>query len=215
MKWVRPGSICFSCHPRSDAAVATIDFALEGTFNREGATETAARCGDRAAWTELIARHNRRVMLSLLAQGILPAYAKEIVQEAWLRLITQADAKKLARLELPGLAIRQAMFLARSDARRAGHFTVSLDDAPEGNTDSVEQAYLSRERLLKARERLNDFSPSARAIFEQLYGDPHLSHAEVAAQVGLSVQRVRQIICEVRKVLRSELEGGSHAAHRR
>ncbi len=195
--------------------MATIDFALEGSINREGPTETAARFGDRAAWTELIARHNRRVMLSLLAQGILPAYAKEIVQEAWLRLITQADAKKLDRLELPGLAIRQAMFLARSDARKAGHFTVSLDDAPEGNTDSGEQAYLSRERLLKARERLNDFSPSARAIFEQLYGDPHLSHAEVAAQVGLSVQRVRQIICEVRKVLRSELEGGSHASPRR
>ncbi len=196
--------------------MSTIDFALEGSIHREGATETAARSGDRAAWTELIARHNRRVMLSLLAQGILPAHAKEIVQEAWLRLITQADAKKLDRLELPGLAIRQAMFLARSDARKAGHVTVPLDQAPEGDTESAELAYLSRERLLKARERLNDFSPSARAIFEQLYGDPHLSHAEVAAQVGLSVQRVRQIICEVRKVLRSELEGGSYAAaHRR
>ena len=196
--------------------MATIDFALEGSIAREGPTETAARFGDRAAWTELIARHNRRVTLSLLAQGILPAHAKEIVQEAWLRLITQADAKKLDRLELPGLAIRQAMFLARSDARKAGHSNVSLDEAPEGNTESPELAFLSRERLLKARERLNDFSPSARAIFDQLYGDPHLSHAEVAAQVGLSVQRVRQIICEVRKVLRSELEGGSDAAaHRR
>ncbi len=197
--------------------VATIDMALEGTISREGPTEAAARFGDRAAWSELIARHNRRVMLSLLAQGILPSQAKEIAQEAWLRLITQADAKKLDRLELPGLAIRQAMFLARSDARKAGHSTVSLDEAPdEGNGESPEMAFLSRERLLKARERLNDFAPSARAIFEQLYGDPHLSHAEVAAQVGLSVQRVRQIICEVRKVLRAELEGGSNAAtHRR
>ena len=133
-----------------------------------------------------------------------------------MRLITQADAKKLDRVELPGLAIRQAIFLARSDARKAGNDTVSLDEAPEGNTESPESAFLSRERLLKARERLKDFSPSARAIFEQLYSDPHLSHAEVAAQVGLSVQRVRQIICEVRKVLRTELEGGLHAAaHRR
>jgi len=191
--------------------------ALKGTISREGPIEAAARFGDRAAWSELIARHNRRVMLSLLAQGILPSHAKEIAQEAWLRLITQADAKKLDRLELPGLAIRQAIFLARSDARKVGHSTVSLDEAPdEGNGESPEMAFLSRERLLKARERLNDFAPSARAIFEQLYGDPHLSHAEVAAQVGLSVQRVRQIICEVRKVLRAELEGGSNAAaHRR
>ncbi len=186
--------------------------ALQRGISREGATEEAARFGDRAAWTELIGRHNRRVVLSLLAQGILPAQAKEIAQEAWLRLITQADAKKLDRLELPGLAIRQATFLARSEARKAGQSTVPLEEAPEANTESPEALYLTREKLHKARERLNDFSPSARAIFERLYGDPHLSHAEVAAQVGLSVQRVRQVICEVRKVLRAELEGGLHAA---
>ncbi len=192
--------------------------ALEGAPQRGGESETeaAARFGDRAAWSKLIARHNRRVMLSLLAQGVLPSHAKEIAQEAWLRLITQADAQKLERLELPGLAIRQAMFLARSDARKAGNNTVPLDEAPEGRSESPELALISRERLLKARERLNDFSPSARSIFDQLYGDPHLSHAELAAHAGLSVQRVRQIICEVRKVLRVELEGGFNAAaHRR
>lgn len=195
--------------------VATIDIALEGTSHNEGATEVAARGGDRSAWSALIARHNRRVMLSLLAQGVVPSHAKEIAQEAWLRLITQADAQKLERLELPGLAIRQATFLARSDRRKAGHDSVSLDEAPEGLSESPELALLSRERLLRARERLSDFSPSAQAIFEQLYGDPHISHAEVAAQVGLSVQRVRQILCEVRKVLRLELEGGSNATARR
>lgn len=86
-----------------------MDITLEGSVPAEGATEAAARGGDRGAWTELIARHNRRVMLSLLAHGVLPAQAKEMAQEAWLRLITQADAKKLLRLELPGLAIRQAL----------------------------------------------------------------------------------------------------------
>ncbi len=184
-----------------------MDITLEGSV-LEGATEAAARTGDRGAWTELIARHNRRVVLSLLAQGVLPAQAKEMAQEAWLRLITQADAKKLARLELPGLAIRQALFLARSEARKPGQAPDSLDDVPETAIDSGEEQFFDRERLQKAHERLQDLSPSARAVFERLYGDPQLSHAEVAARVGLSVQRVRQIVCEVRKVLRAELEAG-------
>lgn len=183
-----------------------MDITLEGSGQLEGATEAAARSGDRSAWTELIARHNRRVLLSLLAQGVLPAQAKEMAQEAWLRLITQADAKKLTRLELPGLAIRQALFLARSEARRPGQQVESLEDAPEPFGESPEEQFFDRERLQKAHERLQDLAPSARAVFEKLYGDPQLSHAEVAARVGLSVQRVRQIVCEVRKVLRAELE---------
>jgi RNA polymerase sigma factor (sigma-70 family) len=185
-----------------------MEITLEGSLQIEGATEAAARGGDRGAWTELIARHNRRVLLSLLAQGVLPAQAKEMAQEAWLRLITQADAKKLARLELPGLAIRQALFLARSEARKPGQQNEPLEAAPEAVTESLETVFFDRERLQKAHERLQDLSPSARAVFERLYGDPQLSHAEVAARVGLSVQRVRQIVCEVRKVLRAELEGG-------
>lgn len=184
-----------------------MDITLEGSAEMEGATEAAARTGDRSAWTELITRHNRRVVLSLLAHGVLPAQAKELAQEAWLRLITRADAKKLDRLELPGLAIRQALFLARSEARKPGA-NQALEDAPEAATESAEALFFSRERLQKAHQRLQDLSPSARAVFERLYGDPQLSHAEVAARVGLSVQRVRQIVCEVRKVLRAELEGG-------
>lgn len=185
-----------------------MDITLAGSVVKEGATEAAARSGDRTAWTELIARHDRRVMLVLLARGVLPAQARELAQEAWLRLITQADAHKLDRLELPGLAIRQALFLAQSEARRPGQHTEPLDGLEEQSDGSPESVFADRERLQKAHQRLQELTPSARAVFERLYGDPQQSHAEVAARVGLSVQRVRQIICEVRKVLRAELEGG-------
>ena len=170
----------------------------------EGPTEAAARSGDRAAWTELINRHNRRVLLALIAQGVLPTQAREMAQEAWLRLITQADSNKLPRLELPGLAIRQALFLARSEARKGDAQVELVEALPEGRDDSMEERYFTRERLERAQRRLQDLSPSARAIFEKLYADPWLSHAEVATRVGLSVQRVRQVICEVRKVLKEE-----------
>lgn len=185
-----------------------LELSAQAVAPLEGPTEVAARGGDRSAWNELISRHNRRVLLSLIAHGVLPAQAREMAQEAWLRLITQADAKKLDRLELPGLAIRQALFLARSEQRKpTSAATEPLDEAaqqPSG--EDVEARYFSREQLLKAHTRVQDLSPSARAVFDRLYGEPHLSHAEIAARVGLSVQRVRQIICEVRKVLRTELE---------
>ncbi|MFO0598234.1 MAG: sigma-70 family RNA polymerase sigma factor [Myxococcaceae bacterium] len=185
--------------------MATLDLPLAAAA-LEGPVEAAARGGDRSAWTELIQRHNRRVLLALMANGVLPSHAKEMAQEAWLRLITQADEKKLERLELPGLAIRQALFLAHSEQRKATTQAESLGEVPDRSGESFEELYFSRERLARARERVRDLSPSARAVFERLYGEPHLSHAEVATRVGLSVQRVRQIICEVRKVLRAELE---------
>jgi RNA polymerase sigma-70 factor (ECF subfamily) len=45
-------------------------------------------------------------------------------------------------------------------------------------------------------------------VFELVYDHPELGYAEVAAQVGLSVQRVKQIVFEVRKRLRGALAEG-------
>src|SRR5262245_35637441 len=48
--------------------------------------------GDVDAWNALIARHNRRVIVSLLARGMSVERAKDIAQEAWLRLVEQQRA---------------------------------------------------------------------------------------------------------------------------
>ena len=42
-------------------------------------------------------------------------------------------------------------------------------------------------------------------MFALLYGERALAPTEVASELGLSVQRVRQIVCELRKRMRSEL----------
>lgn len=188
--------------------VAMLDMPFPGADASESPTEASARGGDREAWNELIARHNRRVVLVLMGAGLPPSQARDVAQEAWLRLIRQADAGKLERLQLPGLAVRQALFLARSEARKPGNATVELDASPvPGAVESPEARFLAVERLTRARARLAELSPSAQKVFGLLYGEPHLSHAEIAARIGLSVQRVRQIICEVRKELRADLEG--------
>ena len=168
----------------------------------------AALTGDRLAWNALIARHERRVLLSLLAAGIAPAQAREFAQEAWLLLLNRAKAGRLPYLQLPGLAIRQALYLARAQGRRPDARVADPGEAPEelDPVDTPEMQYLTRERLERAREKLDGLHSSARNIFLELYQEPQLSHAEVANRVGLSVQRVRQLICEVRKVLRADLE---------
>src|SRR5688500_15774579 len=74
--------------------------------------------GARAAWAGLSRRHHRRVLVALLARGIPADRARDITQETWARLVEHQGAGRLDRLELPGLAIRQATFLALDEARR-------------------------------------------------------------------------------------------------
>ncbi len=168
-----------------------------------------ARAGDREAWDLLIARHDHRVVLSLLARGVRLARARELAQQAWLRLYTQGCAGRLERLELPGLAIRQAAFLALEERRRPEE--ASLDAAPAlaAVTDpaaSIEERLIRRDELRRAQAELERCPPSARRVFDFIYANPGMRHADAARELGLSVQRLRQILCEVRARLRAAID---------
>ncbi len=174
----------------------------------------AALAGSADAWSALVQRHNHRVVVSLLARGVRVDRAKDIAQEAWMRLVEQQRHGRLDRLQLPGLAITQAMFLSLEAQRREANtrrhdpidepaIAAALRD-PQGDAES---RLLTAERVSRALEILATCSPSARKVFRLAYGGDGLSHAEVAKQVGLSLQRVRQILCEVRAKLRAALEG--------
>src|SRR5438477_13009186 len=78
----------------------------------------AALAGSDAAWSTLIARHEHKVKVALLARGVPLERARELTQETWLRLMEQQRAGRLNELSLPGLAIVQARFLAANDRRR-------------------------------------------------------------------------------------------------
>src|ERR1051325_3315081 len=69
-------------------------------------------------WSDAIRRHDQRVYVSVLALGLAPDRAREIVQQTWTRLMEQHAAGALTELEFPGLAIRQARFLALNDMQR-------------------------------------------------------------------------------------------------
>jgi RNA polymerase sigma-70 factor (ECF subfamily) len=188
-----------------------------------GGLDEAALCalamtGDRDAWSALVQRHNHRVVVTLLGRGVRIDRAKDVAQEAWMRLVEQQKAGKLDRLQLPGLAITQAVFLSLEAARRESGVRKHepLDEPAIAASiadprDDAERRLLTEERVEQAVEVLAGCSDSAKKVFRLAYGGDGLSHAEVAARVGLSLQRVRQILCEVRAKLRTALEGAEES----
>ncbi len=177
------------------------------------------RCGESGeAWDALIARHHRRVVVSLLARGIRVDRAHELAQETWTRLIQQQQRGLLTELRLPNLALTQAAFLAADEARRARRESIAgnVEELPERQHPvdpavSAERRLLSEEQLSPGAGGAGAGARRARAtVFLLACDGQELPHAEVAARVGLSVQRVRQILCEVRKKLRTALEEERH-----
>jgi RNA polymerase sigma-70 factor (ECF subfamily) len=165
--------------------------------------------GDTASWSALVQKHNHRVVVALLGRGAPMDRAKDIAQDAWLRLVEQQREGRLSHLQLPGLAITQATFLFLESVRRVRR-SEPLDDASDQVMDpraNAEATLLTEERFARAEKVLARCSPSARNVFKLVYGGEGLDHAEVATRLGLSLQRVRQIICEVRKLLRESFEG--------
>jgi RNA polymerase sigma-70 factor (ECF subfamily) len=165
----------------------------------------AALAGEQAAWSRLIALHDHRVVVALLGRGVPLDRARELAQETWLRLMQSQREGRLRELSLPGLAITQARFLAANEARHQHR----VGPAWEGEASSrrtLEDDAIGKERLLQMARALAACPPRARAIFELVYDNPELGYAEIAGRLGLSVQRVKQTVSEVRKRLRTALE---------
>jgi len=181
--------------------------ATDGADAEPAPLEERALAGDAAAWEALFRRYNRRVVLVLLARGVRADVARDLAQEAWTRLIEKQRRDQLRLLRLPALAIRQALFLAADRARRGDvrYEHVALSDDAAALLD-LEKQLADRSRLARARAVLATCSDSQQRVFRAIYARPGATAAEVAVEVGLSVQRVRQIMCEVRKKLRAVVE---------
>jgi len=163
---------------------------------------------DAALWERRIRVNDHAVVVSLLALGLRPDRAREIAQATWLRLMEQEAAGALAEVELPGLAIRQARFLALDAIRRDAAERQRLADALEvdpASDDAIERRLAGRQELERVKKVLAGCSPRTRRLFDLLYGRG-LSAVEAAAELGISVQRARQLLCETRKKIRAALE---------
>ena len=158
-------------------------------------------------WDDAIRRHGHRVYVSVLALGLTPDRAKEIVQATWTRLMEQHAAGSLVELDFPGLAIRQARFLALNEMQRRKVEMRVLAAVPEAAPEpNVERVVASREQIDRVLDALQTCPPTARKVFRLIYATPGGTCASAAQEVGLSLQRVRQILCETRNHIRRALE---------
>lgn len=158
-------------------------------------------------WDDAIRRHGHRVYVTVLALGVGPERAREIVQATWTRLMEQHAAGALVELDFPGLAIRQARFLALNELQRRKVEMRVLAAVPEQPREpAVDHVVASREQIEKMLDALATCSPTAKKVFRIVYATPGGSAAKAAQEVGLSLQRVRQILCETRAHIRRALE---------
>lgn len=164
---------------------------------------------DTELWDRLIRSHDRAVWLSLVAQRVAPERARELAQSTWMRLMEKHAAGELDELELPGLAIRQARFLALDELRRdqaeRRRIEETVRHAQDGAPHDAERQVVGRQELERVAIVLAGCAENARHLFHLLYGRG-LSHAEAASELGLSVQRARQLLCETRKKIRDAFE---------
>jgi len=162
-------------------------------------------------WNAEMRRHGQRVIVSLLARGCRPARAKELAQEAWMRVIEQRRAGRLPDLRLPGVVIAQANFLAL-DERRKNEERYPHDpliEADQEEPGGFERRVFAREQLRIVQGVLDRAHPNARRVFFMMYGGEARTALEISDAIGISVQRVRQIACELRQKIRDALEGGT------
>lgn len=160
-------------------------------------------------WKDAVAQHDHTVVLSLLAAGLRLDDARDVAQETWLRLMEAHTAGRLARVELPGLAIRQAAFIV-ADRSRAGRLRVraELTEAHElASSSRADQPSLARELLQGVEAGLAVSTAREQGVFRSVLESPDTPHRELAEREGLSVQRFRQVLCNVRAKLRAALSG--------
>lgn len=158
-------------------------------------------------WDDAIRRHGHRVYVSVLALGLSPDRAKEVVQATWTRLMEQHAVGTLVELDFPGLAIRQARFLALNELQRRKTEMRLLASVPEAAPEpNVEHVVANRQEIDRMLDALAACSPTAKRVFRIVYATPGGTCASAAQEVGLSLQRVRQILCETRAHIRRALE---------
>ncbi|MFT3709421.1 MAG: sigma-70 family RNA polymerase sigma factor [Archangium sp.] len=164
-----------------------------------------ARAGEREAWTKLIERWGHRVVVTLLAEGFGIEGARDLAQEAWAAIWDKHQRGELPTLELPGLVITQARFLAMDQRRQRRR---ALSDAPAEPVLTTESRFIAAQTLRQVETVLASRSGQQQRIFRRAV-EQQSPHAEIARDEGLSVQRVRQIIWEVRCALRGAVEESS------
>lgn len=148
-----------------------------------------------------------KVRAALMRQGRSRQDADDLVQEAYLKLATEARRQSVLKPE--AFLMRAALNLSL-DAHRVSRNhgeQVLLDDAVLiSTTPSTEDTVLARERTARLSECLSKLDPKTLRIFlaHRIEG---MSYVEIARANGVSVSAVEKHIAKAALVLTRSMEG--------
>lgn len=183
--------------------------------NSETALVDRARAGDTAAFTDLVARYERKIFR--LAKHITQndEDAEDVLQETFLKAYSNLDTfqgQSKFYTWIVRIAVNEALMKLR---KRKSDRTVSLDEPQDTGEEVVareiavwdgdpEQKY-SQEELREILERaIESLKPSFRTVFV-LRDIEELSTEETAESLGISVPAVKSRLLRARLQLREKL----------
>lgn len=175
------------------------------------------KCGDRAAFTELVEKWRHPVIGFVYRTLPDPDESEDLAQATFVQLWKTADRyQPNARFASFLFTIARNLCL-NEIRRRSRHPASSLDEtAPDDESQTLRQiedarqlpanTEIVREELFrKVEEALNDLPEKQRtALF--LCREGELSYEEIAAVLGTSLQATKSLIHRAREVLKARLK---------
>lgn len=162
--------------------------------------------GDRAAFEVVVVRHFPRLHRLAMRLTDSPSEAEEIVQEALLRLWTNAGRLSPARGRLTTWLHRVTLNLALDRLRMARRGEPLGDDHPDPAPDPL-LSLERRQRRAHLALGLAALPSRQRAAVWLIYGE-QMGGSEAAATLGITARAVEGLLRRARLFLRARLQPG-------
>lgn len=204
---VRPSHLAVHPMPHDahrEPSIPVVGFPrASGRLCDESVVREAAE-GSKEAWDVLYALYNTTVIGVFLSHRVPRQLALELAQEVWIRLISKARNGQIANISMPGLLVQEAWFRVRDHWRRNQRnpieFTDTVPDIASNGPDSQQQASV-RVALAHSSRFLMALTPRQREVLV-LRIQRELGFDEIANQLNISLQRVRQLFSQARQRMR-------------
>ena len=171
------------------------------TASHNAALLTAARAGDKAAWSEIVRRYDGAVRAAVAYYRPIPADAADAIQNTWLRLFEHAatirNPEKLGGW-LTTTARREC--LAQIRRQRTERPLATIDTGQPSADPTPETIAILTETRRQVRQATEALPTRPRALIDALYYRPCGSYTDVARHTGMPIgsigpTRLRTLRC--------------------
>jgi len=166
------------------------------------------RRGQREAFGQLVAIHQRKLFGLVLMMVGRPAAAEDVTQETFVRAFTHLDQYDASRPFYPWLAaiaVRLAQNWLRQHGRGAGRESTSIDDVPEPADGDAALPTLIATEERDALWRVVAALPSGERTAAFLYYRDELTVKDIALALGVSAGTIKTLLFRARGHLRVAL----------